>query len=111
LTIYGKGDHSRCFCYVDDLIDGLIKMMDTQDQTIGPINLGSNHIFSINELADKIIKLTKSDSKKIFSKLPDNDPKSRKPNLELAKIKLNWRPKKNIDEGLALTIKYFKSLF
>ena len=111
LTIYGKGDQSRSFCYVDDLIEGLIRMMNTQDQTIGPINLGSDQIFSMNELADKIIKLTKSDSKKIYIKLPDDDPKSRKPNIEQARIKLNWKPKTNIDEGLVLTIDYFKSLF
>ncbi len=111
LTIYGKGDQSRCFCYVDDLIDGLIRMMNTQDQTIGPINLGSDHIFSMNELADKIIKLTKSDSKKVYTKLPDDDPRSRKPNLELAKNKLNWKPKTNINKGLELTIDYFKSIF
>ena len=111
LTIYGKGDQSRCFCYVDDLIDGLIRMMNTQDQTIGPINLGSDHIFSMNELADKIIKLTNSDSKKVYTKLPDDDPRSRKPNLELAKNKLNWKPKTNINKGLELTIDYFKSIF
>lgn len=108
LTVYGKGDQTRSFCYVSDLIDGIIFMMKSKREFVGPVNLGNPKEFKIIELAEKVIKKTKSKSKIIFKKLPINDPTQRKPNISLAKRKLQWSPKVNLDEGLELTIKYFK---
>ena len=109
ITIYGSGNQSRCFCYVDDLITGLIKMMDI-DNFIGPVNIGSDKVFSIKELAHKIINITKSNSKIEYKKLPIDDPQSRKPDLDLAKKYLNWNTSTNIDEGIIKTVKYFKKV-
>ena len=106
ITIYGDGSQTRSFCYVDDLVDGLIKMMNSNE--IGPINLGNPDEFTILELAQKIIKLTNSKSKIIFKELPQDDPKQREPDITLAKTKLNWQPKVKLEEGLIKTIKYFE---
>ena len=108
ITIYGDGSQTRSFCYVDDLVDGLIKMMSSNE--IGPINLGNPDEFTILELAQKIIKLTNSKSKLIFKTLPQDDPKQRQPDITLAKQKLNWQPKIKLQDGLIKTIEYFKGV-
>ena len=109
ITIYGKGSQTRSFCYVDDLIKGMYKMME-QDKFIGPINLGNPEEFTIKQLAEKIILLTRSTSKINYFKLPEDDPARRKPDISLADKVLQWEPKIKIDEGLKRTIGYFKSL-
>jgi len=105
ITIYGDGSQSRSFCYVDDLVDGFIKMMDSN--LTGPLNLGNPNEFTILELAKEVIKLTDSKSKIIFKPLPQDDPKQRQPNIAKAKKYLNWEPKIKLEEGLIKTIKYF----
>jgi len=110
ITIYGDGQQTRSFCYVDDLIRGLIAMMESKDSITGPINLGTTYEFSMLELADKIIQLTHSQSKIIFKPLPEDDPKERQPDLTLAKEQLNWEPQVSFEEGLLRTIDYFKGV-
>lgn len=110
ITINGKGSQTRSFQYIDDLIDGMIKMMATENSFTGPINLGNPNEISMNELASKVLKLTKSKSKIIFKKLPIDDPKRRKPDISLASNKLNWNPEYSLDQGLLETIKYFKKI-
>ena len=106
ITIYGDGKQTRSFQYVDDLIDGMIKMMNSREN--GPINLGNPNEFTMIELAKQIIKLTNSKSKIIFKELPQDDPKQRQPDITLAKEKLNWQPKIELEKGLIKTINYFK---
>ena len=108
ITIYGKGTQTRSFCYVDDLIDAIIKMMNSKEEFTGPVNLGNPGEFTMLELADLVIKLTNSKSKIIFKELPQDDPTQRKPNISLAKKELNWEPSINLEEGLKRTIDYFK---
>jgi UDP-glucuronate decarboxylase len=108
ITIYGKGSQTRSFCYASDLIDGMIKLMNTGDDFIGPVNIGNPNEFTILELAEKVIKITGSKSKLTFKALPADDPMQRQPNIDLAKQKLNWQPKINLEEGLVKTIEYFK---
>ena len=110
ITVYGDGSQSRSFCYVDDLIEGIIKMMNSREDFIGPVNLGNLKEFTILELAKKIIILTNSKSKIIYKPLPEDDPKQRQPNIELANKELQWKPKIQIDEGLKKTINYFDLL-
>ena len=110
ITIYGDGSQTRSFCYVDDLVDGIIKMMNSRENFVGPLNLGNPAEFTILELAKKIIKLTDSKSNIIYKPLPEDDPKRRKPNIELAKKELKWKPKIQLDEGLKKTINYFERL-
>ena len=107
ITIYGSGTQTRSFQYVDDLIEGMVRMMDTEDEFIGPVNLGNPHEFSILELAEKVIKLTGSKSKLIFKPLPHDDPKQRQPDITLAKSKLKWQPTIELEEGLCRIIEYF----
>ena len=109
ITVYGNGKQTRSFCYVDDLIDGLIMMMD-QKKYLGPLNLGNTGEFTINKLAELIIKLTESKSKITFKNLPVDDPLQRKPDDTRAKNILNWMPKVSLEEGLKNTIDYFKSI-
>ncbi len=109
ITVYGEGSQTRSFCYVDDLIDAMIKVMNTDDKFTGPINLGNPCEFTIKELAQKVIKLTKSDSRLIYKPLPSDDPKQRKPDITLANKILNWKPSTDLDEGLKITINYFAS--
>ena len=109
ITVYGDGKQTRSFCYVDDMIDGLILMMNSADDFYGPVNLGNPHEFTILELAQKIIKMTKSGSKISFQPLPLDDPVRRKPDIKLAREKLNWSPKVALEEGLIKTIKYFRN--
>lgn len=108
ITIYGAGNQTRSFQYVDDLIEGMIRMMDTEDDFVGPVNIGNPHEFSILELAEKVIQLTGSHSKITFKPLPKDDPKQRQPNISLAKEKLQWEPTVELEDGLKRMIKYFK---
>lgn len=111
ITIYGDGAQTRSFCYVDDLITGIIKFMNNPKQFIGPINLGNPIEFNMLELAEKVIKLTRSNSKIIFESLPKDDPKQRKPDIKMAKDVLDWVPKIQLEDGLIRTIEYFQRIF
>ena len=110
IAIYGDGSQTRSFCYVDDLVDGIIKMMNSRGDFVGPVNLGNPTEFTILELGKKIIKLTNSKSKIIYKPLPEDDPKQRQPDIELANKELNWELKIQLDEGLKKTINYFERL-
>lgn len=110
ITVYGDGKQTRSFCYVDDMINGLIKLMNTPDNFTGPINLGNPTEFTILKLAEKVISLTGSSSNIIFKVLPNDDPMQRKPDITLAKEKLNWDPTIQLDDGLIKTIEYFENL-
>jgi Nucleoside-diphosphate-sugar epimerases len=109
ITVYGDGSQTRSFCYIDDMVDGIIKMMNSPKGFTGPVNLGNPSEFSILELAQMILKLTKSKSKIVFKPLPQDDPKQRQPDITLAKSRLNWEPKVPLQEGLIKTIEYFKA--
>lgn len=109
ITIYGSGEQTRSFQYIDDLIEGMVRTMNTSDDFIGPINIGNPHEFTILELAKKVIDLTHSKSKLIFEPLPHDDPKQRKPDITLAKEVLDWEPQIQLDEGLKYIINYFKN--
>ena len=110
ITIYGDGSQTRSFCYVDDLIDGMISLMDSKDGFYGPVNIGNPHEFSMLELAQNVLELTGSTSKLVFLPLPQDDPKQRQPDITLAKKELNFSPKVQLREGLEKTIAYFKTL-
>lgn len=110
ITIYGDGSQTRSFQYIDDLIDGMTRMMNTDDSFTGPVNIGNPQEYTVLELANKIINLTDSKSKIVFCPLPFDDPKKRKPDITLAKTKLDWSPKVSVDEGLIKTIDYFRTL-
>ena len=110
LTVYGDGMQTRSFCYVDDLIEAIVRLMDTTDDLTGPVNLGNPSEFTILELAQKVINLTGSRSKTIFRPIPDDDPVQRRPDITLAKERLNWTPKIDLNEGLIRTIGYFEDL-
>jgi UDP-glucuronate decarboxylase len=109
ITVYGDGSQTRSFCYVDDLVSGMIKMMN-QNDFIGPVNLGNPEEYTVIELAKKVIKMTESSSKIVFKPLPENDPTRRRPDISLAKEKLNWQPTVVVDEGLKKTIEYFREV-
>lgn len=109
ITIYGDGNQTRSFCYVDDLIEGMIRMMNSKDFT-GPVNLGNPGEFTMLELAQKVLELTGSDSKLVYMPLPGDDPTQRKPVIDLAKEKLDWEPTIALEEGLKKTIAYFKGV-
>jgi UDP-glucuronate decarboxylase len=108
ITIYGSGEQTRSFCYIDDLIDGMTRMMATGADFTGPINVGNPGEFSMLQLAEKIIRLTASKSKIVFHDLPSDDPRQRQPDITLAREKLGWSPKVSLDDGLVETINYFK---
>ena len=110
ITVYGDGTQTRSFCYVDELVDGLIRLMASSDDLTGPVNLGNPDEFSIMELADKVVKMTGSGSKVILKPLPEDDPVQRQPDITLAKERLKWEPKIRLDEGLKKTIDYFSRL-
>jgi UDP-glucuronate decarboxylase len=110
ITVYGDGTQTRSFCYVDDMIDGLVKLMNTPDDFTGPVNLGNPSEISILELAEKVLKITKSRSKIVHKPLPQDDPVRRCPDITLAKKRLGWQPKTNLDEGLKKTVEYFKRI-
>ena len=109
LTVYGDGSQTRSFCYIDDLIEGMYRMMQQEDH-IGPINLGNPEEYKIITLAEKVKKLTNSSSKIVFKELPPDDPTQRQPDISLAKKILNWEPKVGLDDGLKKTIEYFKKI-
>jgi len=109
ITVYGNGEQTRSFQYVDDLIEGMVRFMNTDDSIIGPINIGNPGEYKIIELAEKIIQLTNSKSKIIFKPLPQDDPMQRCPDIAYAKKALDWEPKIQLEEGLSNTIEYFKS--
>jgi UDP-glucuronate decarboxylase len=110
ISIYGDGNQTRSFCYVDDLINAIILMMKTEEGFTGPVNIGNPGEFTIRELAEKVITLTGSKSKITFYKLPSDDPKQRRPDITLAKTKLQWEAKVTLEDGLKETITYFKDL-
>ena len=110
ITVYGDGSQSRSFCYVEDLVDGLIRLMNSPDDFTGPVNLGNPVEFTILELAEKVVAMTGSKSKISFKPLPSDDPRQRQPDITLAKKKLGWKPDIKLDEGLKKTIEYFSSL-
>jgi UDP-glucuronate decarboxylase len=110
ITIYGDGQQTRSFCYVDDLIEGFVRMMKTEAGFTGPINLGNPSEFSMRELAEKVMLLTASKSKLVFMPLPEDDPKQRQPDIRLAKAKLSWAPNVSLEDGLKETITYFRVL-
>jgi UDP-glucuronate decarboxylase len=108
ITIFGDGSHTRSFQYIDDLLDGLIKLMDTPDTFTGPVNLGNPVEFTIKSLAETIIKMTGTKSKIVYRPLPMDDPKQRRPDISLAKKELGWQPTIKLEEGLERTIEYFR---
>ena len=110
ITIYGSGEQSRSFCFVDDLIDGIVKFMELEDDFPGPMNLGNPVEFSILDLAKTVIRITNSNSKIVFKDLPRDDPRQRRPDIELARKKLEWEPRIQLEEGLVNTIEYFSKL-
>ena len=110
ITIYGDGQQTRSFCYVDDLLEGMVRFMKTSSDITGPINIGNPNEFTILELAKKVIELTNSKSKITFKPLPKDDPLQRKPDITLAKDQLNWIPKVQLEEGLLKTIEYFNKI-
>jgi UDP-glucuronate decarboxylase len=110
ITIFGDGSQTRSFCYVDDLIDGMVKLMQCTSEVTGPINIGNPGEFSMLELAELVLKQTDSTSKIIFKSLPQDDPKQRKPDINLAKKILDWEPKISLEDGLKETIRYFKEI-
>jgi UDP-glucuronate decarboxylase len=111
ITIYGNGNQTRSFQYVDDLIEGIMRMMNTPDEFYGPVNIGNPNEFTILELANKVIELIKSKSKLIYLPLPQDDPTQRQPEITLAKKMLNgWEPKIQLEEGLLKTINYFRKV-
>lgn len=110
ITIYGEGQQTRSFCYVDDLVDGFVRLMNSREDFTGPVNLGNPGEFTIRELAERVIELTGSSSELIFKPLPQDDPKQRQPNIELARAELGWEPTIKLDDGLRKTITYFDDL-
>jgi len=110
ITIYGKGDQTRSFCYVDDLLEGFLRLMAAPDAVTGPVNLGNPVENTILELAEKIITLAKSSSKIVYKPLPQDDPTRRRPDISQARETLKWEPKMALDEGLSRTIHYFRTL-
>lgn len=110
ITVYGKGDQTRSFCYVDDLVEGFLRLMAAPDDVTGPMNLGNPVESTILELAEKIIGLAKSKSKIIYKPLPQDDPTRRRPDISQARATLKWEPKTKLDDGLGLTVDYFRKL-
>jgi UDP-glucuronate decarboxylase len=110
ITIYGSGSQTRAFCYVDDLIDGLVRLMGTDDPFSGPVNLGNPNEFTILELANEVLAATGSRSELVFRPLPADDPRQRQPDITLARATLGWAPRTELREGLGHTVAYFKSI-
>ena len=110
ITIYGEGSQTRSFCYVSDLVDGLVRLMETGPDVTGPINLGNPVEFTMIELAEAVLKLTSSSSRLVHMPLPSDDPKQRQPDIACARAELGWEPKVPLREGLAKTIDYFASM-
>jgi UDP-glucuronate decarboxylase len=110
ITIYGDGSQTRSFCYVDDLIEGMLRLMDTDDAVTGPMNIGNPGEFTMLQLAEAVIRLSKSKSKLSYMPLPADDPKQRQPDIALARKTLSWEPKVQLDDGLKETIAYFRTV-
>ena len=110
ITIYGDGKQTRSFQYIDDLIEGMVRMMDTEDDFTGPINIGNPNEFPVLELAERVIRMTGSTSKIVFKPLPTDDPKQRQPDIKLAKEKLGWQPTVELEDALKRMIEYFKNV-
>ncbi|GCB34366.1 UDP-glucuronic acid decarboxylase family protein [Bacteroides faecalis] len=110
ITIYGDGRQTRSFQYIDDLVEGMVRMMNTEDDFTGPVNIGNTHEFSMLELAEKVIQLVGSVSKIVFKPLPHDDPRQRQPDITLAKEKLGWQPTIELEEGLLRMTEYFKQI-
>lgn len=110
ITLFGDGGQSRSFCYVDDLIEAMIRMMNGPNEFVGPVNIGNPHEFTVRQLAEKVVELTGSKSKLVFKPLPADDPRQRQPDISLAKAKLGWEPRIPLAEGLGKTIAYFRSI-
>jgi UDP-glucuronate decarboxylase len=110
ITIYGSGEQTRSFCYVTDLIEAMVLTMNTDPNFTGPLNIGNPSEFTMLELAELVLRLTRSKSKLIYKALPQDDPKQRKPDIDLAQSTLNWNPKVQLEDGLKETISYFKSI-
>jgi len=110
ITIYGTGQQTRSFCYVDDLVEAMVRMMATGDELTGPVNIGNPGEFTMLELAEKVLQLTGSRSKIVFEPLPADDPRQRQPEISLAREKLSWEPKVSLEDGLRETISYFRNL-
>ena len=110
ITVYGKGQQTRSFCYVDDLIEGFLRLMDTPDEVTGPVNLGNPTEFTIVQLAEQVIRLTGSKSTIVYEPLPSDDPLQRKPDITLARSTIGWEPKVPLEQGLERTIAYFRQL-
>ena len=110
ITIYGDGKQTRSFQYIDDLIEGMVRMMDTEDDFTGPINIGNPNEFPVLELAERVIRMTGSTSKIVFKPLPTDDPKQRQPDIKLAKEKLGWQPTVELEDGLKRMTEYFKNV-
>jgi len=110
VTIYGDGSQTRSFCYVDDLIEVMLRMMDSERGFFGPVNVGNPREFTMLELAEKVLRLTGSKSRLVHKPLPADDPKQRRPDISLARAKLDWEPKVALEEGLVETIAYFRKL-
>lgn len=110
ITIYGDGQQTRSFCYVDDLIDGMVRLMESDPAFTGPVNVGNPTEFTMLELAEQVLRIVGGSSKLVFKPLPQDDPKQRQPNIELAKEKLGWQPKVSLEDGLKETVAYFRAL-
>ncbi len=110
ITVYGDGTQTRSFCYVDDMIEGLVRMMNAPDELIGPLNLGNPQEHEIRELAEAVIRLTGSGSRIEYAALPEDDPKRRRPDISMARNKLQWEPTVSLEDGLKKTIQYFRDL-
>jgi UDP-glucuronate decarboxylase len=110
ITIYGDGSQTRSFCYVDDLIRGMVKLMESREDFIGPVNMGNPGEFTILELAEAVLRLTGSKSKLVYLPLPEDDPMQRQPDISLARKELDWEPKVPLEEGLKKTIEYFRTI-
>ena len=110
ITLFGDGSQTRSFCYVDDLIRGLVDLMESGSEFLGPVNIGNPHELTVRELAERIIDLTGSRSRLVFKQLPNDDPKQRQPDIQLAREKLGWSPTWKLDDGLRQTIKYFDTM-
>jgi UDP-glucuronate decarboxylase len=111
LTIFGTGEQTRSFCFVDDLIDAFVLMMDSDASVVGPMNIGNPGEFTMLQLAETVIRLTGARSKIVFKPLPSDDPKQRKPDISSARASLKWEPKVALEDGLKPTIEYFQSFF
>jgi UDP-glucuronate decarboxylase len=111
ITIYGDGQQTRSFCYVDDLVEAMIRMMNSPTDFTGPVNIGNPGEFTMLELAEKVIQLTGAKSRLVFKPLPSDDPRQRQPDISLARSRLDWEPKVGLEDGLKETIAYFSRVF